>query len=66
MPELELAQRELNYAGVARPNTGDTMGPGLNGRLWAVVGAMYDTAADKTTVSLVEIPRGALAGGLAS
>lgn len=47
--------RELNYTGIVNPAPGQLMGPGLDGRRWAVVGSMYDTAADKTAVTVEEI-----------
>lgn len=54
-PEADLAEREINYSGLVDPTIGQFMGPGLDGRVWKVAGAMYDTVADKTTVSLRQV-----------
>lgn len=48
-------QRELNYPGLVDAPVGDVMGPGINGTFWKVVGSMYDTVADKTTVTVEEV-----------
>lgn len=46
--------RELNYSGVVNPQPGQVMGPDIKGRVWRVLGAIYDTVTNKTTVSLEE------------
>lgn len=51
----ELSERELNYTGLVDPPPGQLMGPGADGRIWSVVGAMYDTETDKTTVTVREV-----------
>lgn len=43
---------ELTYPSLVNPAPGTLMGPGLDGRTWSVVGSMYDTVADKTTVTV--------------
>lgn len=43
---------ELTYSGIVRPEPKSTMGPGLDGRMWSVVGSMYDTRANKTIVTV--------------
>lgn len=48
--------RDLTYPGNVDPLPGSYMGPGFNGRIWRVVGSMYDAVEDKTTVT-IEAPK---------
>lgn len=50
-----MTTHELTYPGIVNPAPGTQMGPGLDGHVWSVVGAMYDTDAHKTTVTLEEL-----------
>ena len=43
---------ELNYPGLVNPEIGQGMGPDLKGRVWRVVGSIYDTVANRTTVTV--------------
>lgn len=56
--ELKVAddpsQHTLTYPGLVKPPEGLLMGPGLDGRVWKVIGSMYDTEADKTFVTVEE------------
>lgn len=44
--------RELNYPGLVNPEPGQGMGPDVRGHVWRVVGSIYDTVTDKTTVTV--------------
>jgi len=46
---------ELNYSGNIDPDHDIVMGPDLAGRLYKVVGAQYDSATDRTTVTIEEL-----------
>lgn len=45
-------QHELTYRGLVQPEPGTLLGPGLDGRQWRVVGAMYDTTKRRTFVTV--------------
>jgi hypothetical protein len=47
--------RELNYPGLIDPNRDTVLGPDMAGRLYKVVGSIYDTETDKTTVTIEEL-----------
>lgn len=49
--------RELNFAGLVDPPRGQLMGPDLKGRIYKVVGAIFDTETRKTTVTIEEVER---------
>lgn len=44
--------RELNYPGIVNPEPGQGMGPDLKGRVWRVVGSIYDTVTNQTAVTI--------------
>jgi len=50
---IELAeQHRLTYDGRVDPAPGTLMGPGIDGRVWKVVGAMFDPTTGKTSVTV--------------
>jgi hypothetical protein len=53
----ELEQHTLTYHGPANPKTGTLMGTGMDGRIWKVLGAVYNPVEDTTGVILEEFPR---------
>lgn len=46
--------RELNYPGFVDPEPGQGMGPDLKGRVWRVVGSMFDGTRTTVTVETQE------------
>lgn len=44
-------QHTLTYAGRVDPAVGTSMGPSTDGRMWSVVGSMFDAETGKTTVT---------------
>jgi len=46
-------QRTLTYDGLVDPTVDTEMGPGLDGRMWKVLGSVYSELSGKTLV-LVE------------
>lgn len=48
--------RELNYPGKVNPDPGQGMGPDRMGRIWRVVGTIYDETSDRSTVTVETQP----------
>jgi hypothetical protein len=48
------AQHDLTYPGIVDVETGRLMGRGMNGKIWRVLGCLYNPVENKTTVSLEE------------
>lgn len=54
--QVEFDTRELTYPGNVDADEGAYLGPGMNGRIWRVVGAIYDPIKNETKVT-VESPQ---------
>lgn len=52
--EVEIETGVLNYPGKVDPTPGTLMGRGLDGKIWSVVGTVYDSAKDTSHVSVEE------------
>lgn len=44
-------ENTLTYQGKVDPQPGTYMGPGMNGKIWQVLGSVYDEASNTTKVS---------------